>query len=454
MQCDRPAISLVLPTLNALPHVKRTVQALRCQTCQDFELLVQDGGSTDATVAYMRSLKGFNHIDVDTSHDSGLGQAYNRGIARARGDYVGLIAADEALYPRALSILLSEMKKRPDAAITFGAVDIVDAYDNILQTYVPPSFDLLRFMHCQITPTTAGLLSRKILGNDLFYDETMKTCPDYDFWMRVGSRFTKDQIVRVDHTILSARGDPVSMSFRPEMFNQFCKDKLFILDRFIATQGTSPLLAHLRCSIACGIYCWAAEMIYNLEGVSERFAQFLQAAMQLDDGPRVAHLCKVCVNFPKTDPNSESPSAPIRIPHPTPDESALRLVMQLNLLEGVSHPHWNAETISKDLVEYQGSDNQWGYVFTFQLNDYLKCLAPTVPHWLILNMEILSGRVGIGLIDDGDLKKEQLRSAFGPTRVLISLSGIGADTALIIRNGGVRRSRFRIVDAKLMQQTD
>src|SRR5579863_5768468 len=79
MQDGRPSISLVLPTLNALPHVQRTVEALRLQTCQDFELIVQDGGSTDGTVEYMRSLSGFRCTDVESARDFGIGQAYNRG---------------------------------------------------------------------------------------------------------------------------------------------------------------------------------------------------------------------------------------------------------------------------------------------------------------------------------------------------------------------------------------
>ena len=33
----------------------------------------------------------------------------------------------------------------------------------------------------------AGLLNAKKIGSDLYYDETLQTCPDYDFWIRLGS---------------------------------------------------------------------------------------------------------------------------------------------------------------------------------------------------------------------------------------------------------------------------
>jgi hypothetical protein len=431
----------VLPTLNALPHVKHTVEALGRQTFRDFELIIQDGGSTDGTVAYVQSLTGFNRVDIDSRSDTGVGQAYNRGIARASGDYLGLIAADETLYPNALLILLNKMRERPDIGITYGSVDIIDAEDKHLQTFVPPPFDLLRFLHCEIFPSTAGLLSRNVISHDLFYDESLQTCPDYDFWIRIGSHLKKEQIVRVDDTIMTARGDRISMSFRPEMFTQFCNDKLFILERFIQGQGSCSILSHLHRSAACGIYCWCAEMIYGLEGASYRFLEFVQAAKQLDaDAPRVRNLRK------QVEENQIKGN---------PDESTLRLLGQINLQEGTSHAHWGAELVSKERFEYRGSQSPWGYTLTLDLAGHLPFLVYSRQCFLMLIVHILSGKLGIGLLEGGELKREQIHSPMrAPVKIFISLDNVAPDAALILRNGGTPRSQFHILAATIMRSLD
>lgn len=97
-----PLISLVLPVKNGLPHLQKTIDALRRQTYRNFELLVQDGGSTDGTLPYLDSIRDLPKIELVSQPDSGIGQAYNRGIARCQGDLVCLLASDEYLDNDAL----------------------------------------------------------------------------------------------------------------------------------------------------------------------------------------------------------------------------------------------------------------------------------------------------------------------------------------------------------------
>src|SRR5262245_56125325 len=88
--------------MNAMPHVQATIEALRRQTYRHFELIVQDGGSTDDTLYYLRSIRDLPSVEIVSERDKGIGQAYNRGIQRSRGDLLCLIAADEYLDDDAL----------------------------------------------------------------------------------------------------------------------------------------------------------------------------------------------------------------------------------------------------------------------------------------------------------------------------------------------------------------
>src|SRR5205085_2516738 len=105
-------------------------------------------------------------------------------------------------------------RNHPSAASIYSGMDLVDENGALLRTFVPPPFELLRFMHCAVSPTTSGILNRAVIGDDLYYDETLKTCPDYDFWIRLGSRFPREQLVAVPETWSSALGTRASMSYR------------------------------------------------------------------------------------------------------------------------------------------------------------------------------------------------------------------------------------------------
>src|SRR5262249_7198796 len=172
-----------------LPHLKVALDAVRRQTYKHYELLVQDGGSTDGTQEYLSSLSGLP-MQVVCEPDTGLGQAYNRALARSSGDFVCFLASDEYLEHDALERAIGWFDRHPSAVFACGAVRLTDSQEQVVQIFESPHFNLLGHLRCEVVLAFAGLLNRRRIGPDLSYDETLKTCPDYDFWIRLGTRFT------------------------------------------------------------------------------------------------------------------------------------------------------------------------------------------------------------------------------------------------------------------------
>ena len=130
------------------------------------------------------------------------------------------------------------------------------------------------------------------------------------------------------------------------------------------------------------------------------------------------------------------------------DDSTLHVLNQINVHEGISYPHWHAQLISADRVEYRGSESPWGYVFALELQGYLKSLERSGSNFLVAIVHVLEAEIGIGLLDGNELKREQIRSpAGGPTKVFISLDNVEPNATLMIRNGGTAYSKFRVVGA-------
>jgi len=81
--------SVIIPTLNARPHLGGCIAAIR-QFAPDSEIIVADGGSTDGTLELTRTLGRV----VVVSSDKGRGTQLNAGARLAGGDVLFFLHAD------------------------------------------------------------------------------------------------------------------------------------------------------------------------------------------------------------------------------------------------------------------------------------------------------------------------------------------------------------------------
>lgn len=87
-------VSIVTIVYNGEKHLEQTIQSVLSQTYSNIEYFIIDGGSTDRTIEiilkYASKLKGWI-----SEADNGISDAFNKGIAMASGEIIGLINADD-----------------------------------------------------------------------------------------------------------------------------------------------------------------------------------------------------------------------------------------------------------------------------------------------------------------------------------------------------------------------
>lgn len=99
-------ISIVVPVYNAEPYVENTVKSILTQTFADYELLIIDDGSTDASPQICDSLAEQDaRIKVIHQPNGGVCAARNKGIELATGDYICFVDADDYIEPTMLQVL-------------------------------------------------------------------------------------------------------------------------------------------------------------------------------------------------------------------------------------------------------------------------------------------------------------------------------------------------------------
>ena len=173
-----PLISVITATYNALDGLRGTVESVREQTLDGIEHVIVDGGSTDGTVEYLRSLG--DTVRWVSEPDEGIADAMNKGVAMARGQYVLFIHADDTL--RGADVLSDVLAEGFGQDLISGQVVLIEK-DGAERLRKVRNLGLLTEL--RMTSPHQGLLTRK----DLFemiggFDKKFRIAMDYDFLIR------------------------------------------------------------------------------------------------------------------------------------------------------------------------------------------------------------------------------------------------------------------------------
>jgi glycosyltransferase involved in cell wall biosynthesis len=114
----------VLPAHNAAGSIARAVRSVLAQTFPDFELIVVDDGSTDATShEAKRAAASDRRLRVLPLEHGGIVRALNAGIASARGRLIARMDADDEMMPRRLEAQAALLAARPDVGVASCLVE-------------------------------------------------------------------------------------------------------------------------------------------------------------------------------------------------------------------------------------------------------------------------------------------------------------------------------------------
>ncbi len=124
-----PRVSIGMPVFNADRFLREVLDSILAQTYRDFELIISDNGSTDATEAICREYAARDprvRYYPNDRVNHGPGWNYNRTEALARGEYFKWAAADDLLEPTLLEKCVAALDANPDAVMAWPQTRIID----------------------------------------------------------------------------------------------------------------------------------------------------------------------------------------------------------------------------------------------------------------------------------------------------------------------------------------
>jgi hypothetical protein len=188
-----PRVSVVMAVCDGERFVAEAIESLRNQTLGDFEVIVVDDGSTDATPRIVDALAAEDdRILLHVRPHAGYPAALNAGWQAARGEYVGILDADDLAEPARLERQLHYLERHPEVAVVGGALLLVttDGRPFYIAAYpVSPAEARQALRNRSPLGHTAALTRRSVLEEMGGYRSTFPLAEDYDLWLRISERY-------------------------------------------------------------------------------------------------------------------------------------------------------------------------------------------------------------------------------------------------------------------------
>ena len=222
-----PLVSVIMPARNRASVIGAAIQSIQAQSLSAWELIVIDDGSTDDTVAVVRSLAQTDQrIKLVTQDWQGASVARNAGLAAATGEFVTFLDTDDQWTPDYLRVSLATLERDKLDAV-YLAVEITRNEGVSYRAFAGGLRELLdqNFITMSTLTVRRSLVER--VGG---FDPQIRRWIDYDFAIRVfaATQPRMVEVVGLLHDDRHARTDRITTS-EPDYWEYVVRSK-YILD--------------------------------------------------------------------------------------------------------------------------------------------------------------------------------------------------------------------------------
>lgn len=216
---DRPLISIITAVYNGEGFIENAIQSVLSQTYPHIEYIIIDGGSTDKTVSIIETYQNKLHYWI-SEKDKGVYDAWNKGLAKANGEWIAFLGADDVFYN---NNVIEEATPDLNIALNrniryvYGKVQLMSVSGKkFIEEWGIPWEESKKNIFRNMTLTHCGAFHHKSLfkeyGN---FDDTFKITGDYEFILR---EFSKQRSAYfIDRPITAMRAGGISANLKHKL---------------------------------------------------------------------------------------------------------------------------------------------------------------------------------------------------------------------------------------------
>lgn len=193
--------SVIIPLYNKAPYVAKAIQSVLVQTFADYELVIVDDGSKDASAEIAeKAIDGHANCRMIRQKNVGVSMARNNGVAATHGEYLCFLDADDWWEPTFLEEMSKLIKEYPEAGIygtNYTIVNETKRKTRVAQVGVEEGFEKGYINYCQAYAKTmymplwtgAVCIPRNIFDEMHGFPQGIKLGEDFMLWIQIALKY-------------------------------------------------------------------------------------------------------------------------------------------------------------------------------------------------------------------------------------------------------------------------
>ena len=203
-------ISIITITFNASATIRTAIESVLSQSYQNIEYIIVDGGSTDGTLDIIKEYG--TKIQWVSEPDKGIYDAMSKGVARATGDVIGMVNADD-FYPdnEVLQRVVDVYQENPTLQAVYGDLHYVDGQNTtkVVREWVAGEYKKELFLSGWMPPHPTFFLTKQAYILYGAYNPIFKSAGDYELMLRMLYRHNLS-VAYIPHVQMKMRTGGVS----------------------------------------------------------------------------------------------------------------------------------------------------------------------------------------------------------------------------------------------------
>lgn len=202
---SHPLVSVIITTYNREKYLETAIKSVVNQTYGNIEIVVVDDGSN---FNYAASIcDKFENCTYYHKPNGGISSARNYGIQAAKGEFIAFLDDDDCWAPTKLEIQVPILENNPTIDLIHSKVAIMDALGQLTGGFGGASSDKLHkrsgyvfwnALGCWLVKSPTPLIRKKVFRPDMFFDESIATREDVDFYQRL---FYRHKVIYIDEPL-------------------------------------------------------------------------------------------------------------------------------------------------------------------------------------------------------------------------------------------------------------
>jgi glycosyltransferase involved in cell wall biosynthesis len=176
-------MSIIMATLNSEKYISQAIKSVLNQDVEDLEIILVDGGSTDKTLEIANKIES-TKIKIIQGKDSGIAEAWNKGMKIASGELIGMLNSDDFYDKGVIKKVINQIGGSDGPIIGYGDVTMIDQSGGVIRKVIGKNRNKIGLLNGFGFMHTSVIINRQAYERVGPFDQKIRVAIDTDWLLR------------------------------------------------------------------------------------------------------------------------------------------------------------------------------------------------------------------------------------------------------------------------------